>query len=492
MLTRRSGNRSAAVLVACVFLAGCGGSTEDVDAPIETVANDVVPVPESYGPFDEDSARHMQACAEAVRESPDDIDAWTRLGMVYQANDLDDLAVRCYDRVIGMSPDATRTRYYAAILEFDRGNRDRALDHLTRVRRLAPEYVSAHTRAGAWYLEAGIPSAARAAFDDAILRAPLEPAANRGLARIDIQARNWDDAIARLESYLESVPDDTAAQFLLAAAYRGAGRTDDAARIMPADAQQNVVDGHDAWASEVMLERRGFRPQLTRASQLTRLGDPEEAARILEALREQSPDEALVHINLHQAYRALGRTDEALECLRTALELRPYFHMVHLYFAGALLQKAAEIDDDAEARMLIERALDHANTTVQIRPTFAAGHRMRADALNLLDRPVESAQAQLRTAELERDDPVLYLAAGLRLIQTSQWDDAISALHRLDELEPDNPRTLYLLGSALINRGDVEDGRGVLERALSLAPGEERIIAVLKQLDDPDAESTPE
>jgi len=198
-------------------------------------------------------------------------------------------------------------------------------------------------------------------------------------------------------------------------------------------------------------------------------------------------------IDYNESWSFITELEEVAELIDQLLpeEAERAVALYETFIAGCY-EKAAEIDDDAEARMLIERALDHANTTVQIRPTFAAGHRMRADALNLLDRPVESAQAQLRTAELERDDPVLYLAAGLRLIQTSQWDDAISALHRLDELEPDNPRTLYLLGSALINRGDVEDGRGVLERALSLAPGEERIIAVLKQLDDPDAESTPE
>ncbi|MCA9295848.1 MAG: tetratricopeptide repeat protein, partial [Phycisphaerales bacterium] len=357
-------------------------------------------------------------------------------------------------------------------------------------RKAEPEYVTGHTRAGEWYAVEGDFDEARAAYEQALPLAPNDPATNRGLARLDIQEHHWTDAIDRLNAYLEHLPNDTTARFLLSSAYRGNGELEKAAAAAPADASVGIIDENDAWLAEIMMERRGFRPLLNRASQLIQADRVDEALAILEELRMSAPDEPLVLINLHQAYRKLHRTEEALQLLEQALKLVPRYHMTHLYLAGTLLELAGQTAD-ADARMAyLDRALEHAVATNEIRPTFVYGHIMRADVLGAMGRADESAEAMLHAADLERSNGSYYRTAALKLIETEQWSSAIRALRRLDELEPDNAFTLYLLGSALVNSGDRDAGRAMLLRAQKLAPDEARIADTLRSLDGTASESS--
>jgi tetratricopeptide (TPR) repeat protein len=458
----------------------------DAAPPVAVTPAPTVRVPEPVGfdAFHPASADHIRAMIAAVRATPDDLDAWTRLGMVYHANELRDLAAPCYEYVIERAPNAARPLYYAALLEYDRGNVEPALGYLHRARQAEPAYVSGHTRAGDWYAVEGDFESARAAYEQVIPLAPHDPSANRGLARLDIQERRWTDAIDRLNAYLEHVPNDTTAQFLLASAYRGNGDPDAAAAAAPADASVGIIDEHDAWHAEIMLERRGFRPLLNRASQLIQADRIDEALSILEELRATAPDEPLVLINLHQAYRKLHRTDEALVLLERALELVPRYHMLRLYLAGTLLELAGQAENPGARSAHLDRALEHAEAANEIRPTFVFGHIMRADVLGAMGRADEAAEAMLRAADIERSNASYYRTAALKLVETEQWTPAIRALRRLDELEPDNVFTLYMLGSALANAGDREAGLEILLRAQTLAPNETRIADALRRLDE--------
>ncbi|MCA9295574.1 MAG: hypothetical protein KC983_03635, partial [Phycisphaerales bacterium] len=114
----------------------------EVAAPVTSKPVPAIEVPEptSFDTFHPASADHIRAMIAAVRAAPDDLEAWTRLGMVYHANDLRELAAPCYEFVIARAPNAARPLYYAALLNYDRGYIETAFAYLNRARKAEPEY----------------------------------------------------------------------------------------------------------------------------------------------------------------------------------------------------------------------------------------------------------------------------------------------------------------------------------------------------------------
>lgn len=471
-------------LLAC--LSACSEGSEPpptgVDAPRPVRGSDkldAAPRPASLEDLDPAAAESILRATDDVDANVDTAPAWLVLGMLYHANGRLDTARTCYRQCV-LREDLARGWYYLAVVEDQLGGIDKALLYLGHVAELEPRYVPARWRLGQLHLDRGELDEAEAALQAALAIAPHDPASVVGMSRVDLQRGRPAAAVARLEGHLARFPDDDNARFLLGSAYRDAGRMEEASRALAAGTGGDPLRD-DPWYAEVLSYREGYRTEFLNAVELLDRGRHDEAIEALEALLRREPEDTLVHINLHRAYRMTGQLDRAIDLLLEARRIDPARDQIHFHLAGSFHAKAREAGE-APDPALLRLALESADEACELSPTFAAAHALRGDVLLDLERYREAAEAFVRAAELDRSEPLWQQKAGFTLVRFGQWEASLPFLRRLEVLQPDSVLALQMLGTALANAGHLDEARTTLERAQGLDPGNAEIAEALRSL----------
>ena len=466
----RCAHAVAALALACA-LAACSRGPDSAHVTAEELAR--APLPASFEGLDPDAEALIRAEARDVDEDATRPEAWTRLGMVLQAHGELSLARTCYDQRLVRDPEDARTWYYRALANEDLGAVAAANLDLLECERRDASYAPARWRRGLLALAERRFDDAETAFEAALALAPGDAAATVGLARLRLQERRAAEAIALLEEHLRALPTDANARWLLGTAYRDAGRLADAERMLAGGASAEPIE-IDPWQSELLTLQQGARVDFLRALELLGRGDVDAAEPLLEALRRETPDDPLVLVALHRAYRLRGDVDAAIELLLAAQRLAPRHEMVHLHLAGAYRDKA-NAGDGAPDRALLGLALESARAAADASPTYAEAHGMCGDVLLDLGQRAQATDAWLQAADLDRRSVRWQKKAAQALCLSGRWDEALPVLERLDTLEPDTPGTLYLLGAAHANMGRLDEAAAALERARVLAPDDAEV-----------------
>ena len=122
------------------------------------------------------------------------------------------------------------------------------------------------------------------------------PLAHELLGEIALAGGHTDEAIAELEQERARNPVEAALYNRLGDAYLRAGRLDDAQRALQKD---------------ILLEPSSTGAYILMGKTMLKKGDAVAAATYLERARDMDPANYMTHSLLAQAYRALGRADEA-------------------------------------------------------------------------------------------------------------------------------------------------------------------------------------
>ena len=295
-----------------------------------------------------------------------------------------------------------------------------------------------------------------------------------------LQKGEHQEASRLLEKLVEVHPGDRYGHFLLGTAYRQQGRIEEARREL-ALGRDSSPSWPDPWVEQLHRLFTGFVASRKRAIALSQQGDVDEAIRILEDLRARRPFDASLIGELAVTYRKTQRVDEAIELLREALVIQPGFDMAHFHLAGAYRQKY-ESQSDADARLL-EQAMEHADTVLQLSPTFAAGHGIRADILISLERYEEAIASLQQAMKYDSANPLWPLRAGALLFELRQWEIAIPFLQAAVDQDPNSLQALTVLASAHMNFGQLEDALSVMQTAAQIAPDDTSIQSGIEQIE---------
>jgi tetratricopeptide (TPR) repeat protein len=144
------------------------------------------------------------------------------------------------------------------------------------------------------------------------------------LAQGKLRLRRFADAERTLSVVLERRPDDPLALGLLALAWAGQGRTEEAIRLL----QRIVAAAPGRAEAEYNLGRL-----------LATRGRPEEAEKHLVRAVAALPNLAVAWHHLGEVRAALGKTDDAIACWRRALEIDPRDTASYLSLGRALLAR---------------------------------------------------------------------------------------------------------------------------------------------------------
>jgi tetratricopeptide (TPR) repeat protein len=188
-------------------------------------------------------------------------------------------------------------------------------------------------------------------------------------------------------------------------------------------------------------------------------GNPMRAVGLIGRAIALEPGAAAFHANLAEAYRTLGRLDQAAACNRLALELQPDFAEAAANLGAVLLA----LGDGPAAIEPLRRA-------VSLRPGFALAHNNLGNALRLLADKAAALECFRRAVEL---DPALAEARtnlGQMLLEHNRPHEALPHCQEAARLRPDLAEVHNNLGNVLRALDRLNEAKACYAEALRIRP----------------------
>ncbi len=427
--------------------------------------------PADPGALDPLVAETIQRPLAAARAAPGSAEAHGDLAIAYDANQLWPEARASYDHAAALDPSQPLWPYRAAVARAQEGDFDGALERLRAVVRAFPDYAPGRARLGETLLEKGRVDEAEPELARARALEPARPEPLVGLARVQLERRDWETARTLLESALAMDAGYQRAHFLLAQAYRGLGRVEDAAREAELGAGLDKRSLPDAAAPRLASYAAGLSSLLDRANALLGRGETGAAIVLLEGALKRRPESVEIGNTLAVAYKRAGQPERSLALLE-ALRARAPDDVGTLV---NLTETHIARGDLAAAWPVALRAAELAPQDK--RALFAEGRVLLfqerwGEALGPL-------QAALRAGG---EDPDVRLALAEGCMHLGLVAEAAEHYERAAERMPDSLPVQVSLAAVRLRLGDVPGARVALRAARRIDPDHERVRALEREL----------
>jgi tetratricopeptide (TPR) repeat protein len=445
--------RTGRILNASIAVVLAGGAAAWLFVP------PVPPAPPELATFDPLVAKAIRRPLWELRLLRFDVDRWLKLGMVYEANNVLDLAVECYEYVVSRRPDDARAWYRLACSLERSGDASAALESLDRAIALDGRFAPLQWRRGWWLLELGKRDQARAAFEAALKIDDSEAAAKAGLAECMLQEGQTEQAIEILERLAQRAKDGHIRR-LLANAYLQAGRRDEALVQMhlAGEAKGNWTD---RWSNEVATHATGVISVLLTADDVATT-DPTSAKRMLETIVEFYPESCALICKLGKINGELGHIDEAQANFERAVEIHPRF-------APALAGMSAVW----HARRDLSKSLEWIDRAIERNPRAGA---IRCQRGNLLVEMFQGREAILefeRAFEMDPGNVDALVFKGRTQSRLNDWRGADETFRRALQGNPTLASAYVGLAAVQMELGDLSEAQRLLHAAANFNEGKD-------------------
>jgi tetratricopeptide (TPR) repeat protein len=182
------------------------------------------------------------------------------------------------------------------------------------------------------------------------------------------------------------------------------------------------------------------------------------------------------HNDLGEAYRALGRLEEAVACYTDALRLQPDLAAAHNNLGKALREQGR-----------LEEAVACYIEALRLRPDYVTAHNNLGTALWSQGRLKEAVACYTEALRLQPDYATAHNNLGTALREQGRLEEAVACYTEALRLQPDYATAHSNLGKALWRQGRVEEAVACYTEALRLKPNLEEahlnLATVLMDLD---------
>jgi tetratricopeptide (TPR) repeat protein len=267
-------------------------------------------------------------------------------------------------------------------------------------------------------------------------------------ARHDLEQRDFSEASRRLALCMKVRPENVDICLLAAQAARRSRDYAEADRLL----KRYRSLGGDARAAS--LERA-----LERAQRGELAGGIESF--LWATLEQDRPNDPLILEALAQGYMATFRWGLALGCLKRLLECWPNDAEV-LVWRGWV----------SENLHLLPAARDDYRRALELNPEHEEARLRLAEALLLSSQPEEALEHLTRLQPRQPNNPALLLALARCRRELNQPDEARALLERLLAEHPDDTLVLTERGKLALSQGQAAEAEDWLRKALALAPFE--------------------
>jgi tetratricopeptide (TPR) repeat protein len=188
-------------------------------------------------------------------------------------------------------------------------------------------------------------------------------------------------------------------------------------------------------------------------------GDYARAVELIVRAIAGKPGDAMYHANLAEAYRALGRLDEAVASCRAALRLRPDYAEAANNLGLALLGQGKT------------EAIAQFGEALRLKPDYAMACNNLGNALRLRGDLKEAEKHFRRAVAIGPELAEAHSNLGQLLLERHQPHEALTCLRAAVGLRGDLPEAHNNLGNALREVGRLAEARQAYALALRLNPG---------------------
>ena len=464
-----------------VVLAGCLLTLPACDSgPPPPLPDDAkIPSPTDLGQFEpEIKAAFINAQAK-VRAQPDAAN-WANLARVYHAHEQLDNAIESYREAMDAGDDSNRTPHLLALALDETGDRDAAIESMTRASRQQPAYAPSFWRLGQWQLEAGNMDAADQAMQFAMEIAPEDPATLQAYGKYLIDTGRSQDAIKPLILLARDQKGNTYARFLLGTALLQAGREEEGRPLLELGRGSKPI-WTDQHVQDVSALTTGPRADFLRLAAACDAGNAQGALPKLLQLEPRLGDDPNYHVQVAKAYRMLKQLDDANFSLQNAIELDKQ-HVSANYQLAGLLRDRWHAQPDKSDLTLLKEALNQADLVLEINQSLPAGHAVRGQILEDMGRPDESAQSFLQADSLDNDRSGFgYLAARVHMSH-KQWAKASAILEQQCQRYPGDWPLRRELGIVQWKAGQNAEALQTLQSVLPKYPDDQVVARAIQDI----------
>lgn len=484
----------------------------------------------------------IRTAQDAVRNSPDDAEAWGYLGHVYLSHGWEVPAIPCYRQASSLAPNAFKWLYFLGRLTKER-HPEIAVKHLTRALALDATYAPAHLYLASALRILGRFDEAQQHLEHAKRLQPDNPFSDLWLGEIALARQNVALARTHLEQALRLNPGQSEAHALMAQVAIALGNKQAArqhAQAARAPSQYGDLsdplwwDVLQAGVTASLYAERGrrymsegdygravaeFAPLISRAQKdvevwfdygiallhtekysqaLAALENAEALLRKDEDVQKQKkPDEiaylkAQVYYYIAQIYYETGRTDAAIHTSQKAVQL---LHnrieksrasdgigdSRHFTFLANVYANLALVYEDAEQ---LEQAITQYQKALELLPTKPSLHR---DLAGVYWRQRRYAEAQPHYEAViagDRTDTQAVYRLGLIFLMQEKYTEALVQFKQVSVLDAAHVRAYEALGIAYQKIGDNSKAIEAFEKVLQLEPNSKKTFEMLKQLQE--------
>jgi tetratricopeptide (TPR) repeat protein len=444
--------RVVLIIVAAAMAAGGGWWARRASASFPVVAQ-ALPATPDLGGATETLRTEIAAATAHARGRFTAAKGLAELSRLYHANGFFAEAVACYAGLEQLEPNNPHWLHLHASILAGYGELEPAIALWRRVAQLAPDYLPAWLRLADCLLKSNQPDQAAKTYQVVLASEPHNPYAQLGLARIDLEARNWDQARERLEAVVRQTNFNLGYD-LIVSLYERLGRRDEAAAIRgAAKASGAYRDFPDPWLNSLMdYCYDTYRLGMT-AGIAAQGGDTATAIRWLRRAIQLAPDDVSAHFQLGGVGEATKDLKLAREQFELCTRLAPTFADGWAHLSDL---QARDGDTAAAARTLAE-GLTHC-------PDSPGLHLMRARRLHEAGQAGDAITEFQTAIRLRPNEPEAYVELGNLYIELGHDEAGIRQMRLAIEADPGDPAALGLLAYRAISTGDEREARLWLNR----------------------------
>ena len=389
----------------------------------------------------------------AATSRRDPVAGLIELSRLYHANGYLDAASITYEALAELRPEAARWPHLHATIRAGYGQAAAAIALWQRTIELAPDYLPARLRYADLLLKDNQTAAAETAYLAALEIDSNNPYALLGLARIDFEAENWNDARRRLEKVVGQT-NYTLGYDLIVTLYERLGLDARAEAIRGQSRASGAYrDPEDPWLDEILPDSYDPFMLALEAGTKARRGNPVAAIQLLEQAIAVAPTDLSAHFQLANLHREQRNIDQARDYYRRCTQLDPEF-------ADGWAQLSdlhAKTSNPSAAIRVLEAGLEAC-------PDSPGLHLMKARRQRAVGEYGPALTSYRKSISLRPNEPDAYLELGIALIDFDRRELGISNIRAALETDPANPTALGILAFNAIELGNQTEANAMLTR----------------------------
>ncbi len=402
-------------------------------------------------------------------------------------------ALQVMQRLIAGRPNDPAALLALSHLAVRSGELDLAENAIKRVVELQPGKVEPLVQQARILTMRGKAAEALALLEGAVKQHPKDAALRTAYARLLVDAKQFDKALAQFKLVNKQVPGQPEILFALGMVAVQLERVDEGERYLIqlnsankgygvesayylgrlAEEFHKDPDAAIKWYSKVDRGENALEAQVRIAALMAQKGEVNMARAHLRTITPRGPAQALrLYLVEGQILRDAGRNEEALEVFSAGLEELPDNGDL-LYSRAMVAEKLDQLDlMEDDLKRILAREPDNADALNALGYTLADRTRRYDDALGYIQRALE----------LRPDSHFVLDSMGWLQYRLGKYDDAVRYLRRALEASPDSEIAAHLT-EVLWVMGDKQGARSVWKQALDASPGNKFLIEVMDKLD---------